>query len=106
MSQFVLPGGQTLPAYEPAVSMERALSADELEHGLYYAGRLGATMMIARWHARKRRFVFAEYTLGCLRVRSVAHASDGATRERFTPLSRAEPKGVLRVSDYAFETAR
>ena len=105
MRQFVLPGGQQLSLNVPPASTERGLSSEELEHGAYYTGMVGATAAIARWHAKKRRFVFGEYALGGQRVRSVAHAGDGATAERFTPLTRIEPKDSYRVSDYAFETA-
>lgn len=105
MSEFVLPGGQQPWLQVPPASAERGLSAKELEHGAYYAGKLGATAVIARWHAKKRRFVFGEYALGGQRVRSIAHVADSATGERFTPLTRIEPKDSYRVSDYAFETA-
>jgi hypothetical protein len=106
MSEFVLAGGQTLALPEPAVSIEPQVSGGELEHGLYYAGKLGATVAIARWHARKRRFVFVEYALGSQQVRAVAYTADGANGEGFTPLARIEPRAASRVSDYAFETAR
>jgi len=106
MSQFILPGGQPFRLQAPPAPTEQGLSSDQLEHGVYYAGKLGAGAAIARWHAKKRRFVFGEYALGRQHVRSVAHAADGATGERFIPLTRIEPKDACRVSDYAFETAR
>ena len=106
MNEFILPGAQTFPLPEPVVSIERQVSAGELEHGLYYAGKLGAKVAIARWHARKRRFVFVEYALGSQQVRAVAYTADGANGEGFTPLARIEPRAASRVSDYAFETAR
>jgi hypothetical protein len=105
MGQLVLPGGQPFSRDVPPASTERGLSSEDLEHGAYYAGKLGATAVIARWHAKQRRFVFGEYALGGQRVRSVAHVADSATGERFTPLTRIEPKDSYRVSDYAFETA-
>jgi hypothetical protein len=105
MSEFVLPGGQQPWLQVPPASAERGLLVKELEHGVYYAGKLGATAAIARWHASKRRFVFTEYALGRQHVRSVAHVADSASGERFTPLTKIEPKDSYRVSDYAFETA-
>jgi hypothetical protein len=110
MNQFLLPGGQPLTLYPPLVSAEQvlpppaALALETLEHGAYYAGTLGVTPAVARWHAKKRRFVFGEFTLGRQRVRSVAHVADSATGERFIPLSKAVLKDTYRVSDYAFET--
>jgi hypothetical protein len=75
-----------------------------LEHGAYYAGKLSGKPAVARWHAKKRRFVFEEFTLGRQHVRSVAHVADSATVERFIPLFKIEPKDTCRVSEYAFET--
>jgi len=105
MSQFVLPGGQPFRLHARPALSEQGLSSQQLEHGVYYAGKLGAAAAIARWHAKKRRFVFGEYTLGRQHVRSVAHAGDSATGEGFIPLTKIEPKHTYRVSDYAFETA-
>jgi hypothetical protein len=110
MSDFVLPDGQTFMLYAPLVSAEQPLSSPAglasgtLEHGAYYAGKLGMRAAVARWHAKKQRFVFEEFALGRLCVRSVAHVSESATGERFIPLSKTEPKDTYRVSDYAFET--
>jgi hypothetical protein len=113
MSQFVLPGEQPfalqvpLASAEQPVSTPEALALETLEHGAYYAGKVGVTPTVARWHAKKRRFVFAEFTMGQSRLRSLAHVadSDRRTEERFVPLSRPEPQNSYRVSDYAFETA-
>ena len=81
------------------------LHAEALVHGDYYAGKLGVKAVVARWHAKKRRFVFEEFVLGGNRVRSVPHALDAASGERFIPLAKIEPKNEQRLSDYAFETA-
>ena len=106
MSAFVLPGGQAFQLDSQPVPMEPGvLSTEQLEHGVYYAGKLAATPVIARWHAKKRRFVFGEYALGGQRVRSVTHVADGATGEQFAPHTKTEPTAAYRVSDYAFETA-
>ena len=109
MSQFAIPGGQRVT---PAASAERVASTSDvlaletLEHGAYYFGKIGVTPMVARWHAKKRRFVFGEFSLGQHRVRSLAHIADThrGTEDRFVPLARPEPKDAHRVSDYAFET--
>jgi len=110
MSKFVAgeqPFGLCAP---PVVAEPQPLSAlavlplDTLEHGAYYAGNLGTTPAVTRWHAKKRRFVFGEFSLGRQRVRSVAHVAENGTAERFIPLSKQEPKDSYRVSDYAFET--
>ncbi len=77
---------------------------ETLEHGAYYEGKLGVRSAVARWHAKKRRFVSGEFTLGRHCVRSVAHVADSATGERFIPLSKTAPKDTYRVSDYAFDT--
>ena len=106
MSEFALRGQRRVRPYPPPASaQEEVLSPDALEHGAYYSGKLGATATIARWHARKRRFVFGEYALGHERVRSVAHIAESATGDRFAPLTKIEAKHACRVSDYAFETA-
>jgi hypothetical protein len=111
---LVLPGGQpfalhvtpSAPTTEnQPLSAVGVLAPETLEHGAYYAGRLGATPAIARWHAKKRRFVFGEHTLGRQRVRAVSHIADGGKAEAFAPLSKTQPKDTYRVSDYAFETA-
>jgi hypothetical protein len=110
MSHFVLPDGAPFTLHAPPISAEQplsspaALGSETLEHGAYYAGKLAVRSAVARWHAKKRRFVFAEFTLGRHCMRSVAHVADSATEERFAPLSKTEPKDTCRVSDYAFET--
>jgi hypothetical protein len=110
MRHFVLPDESTFPRHAPLVSNERpssspvGLASQALEHGAYYAGYLGREPAVARWHSKKRRFVFSEFTLGRLCVRSVTHVAEGTTGERFIPLSKTEPKDANRVSDYAFET--
>jgi hypothetical protein len=106
MSKLVV-GGQP---YAAPVSVEQSLCAlaalplEALEHGAYYAGNLGAAPAVTRWHAKKRRFVFGEFTLGRQRVRSVPHAAENGAAEGFIPLSKTEPKDRYRLSDYAFET--
>jgi hypothetical protein len=110
MSRFVLPDGPPFTLHVPLVSAEQpssssvGLGSETLEHGAYYAGNLGTKPAVARWHAKKRRFVFGEFALGRLCVRSVTHVAEGTTGERFIPLSKTEPKDANRVSDYAFET--
>jgi hypothetical protein len=110
MSKYALPG-QPSGLYAPPALAERQPSSapaplplEALEHGAYYAGNLGATPAVTRWHAKKRRFVFGEFILGRQQVRSVAHIAENAAAEHFIPLSRTEPKDSCRVSDYAFET--
>jgi len=75
-----------------------------LDHGAYYTGKLGVKPVVARWHAKRRRFVFEEFALGGKRVRSVPHALDAASGERFIPIAKIEPKNEQRLSDYAFDT--
>ena len=106
MSELVLPIGQAFRLHGPPAPTEPGLASEQLEHGVYYAGKLGAAAAIARWHAKNRRFVFGEYALGRQHVRSVPHVADGASGERFIPLTRVEPKDTYRVSEYAFETTR
>jgi len=89
----------------PARPAHAGLSGEALEHGGYYAGKLGLTSVVARWHAKRRRFVFEEFALGGKRVRSVPHALDATSGERFIPLAKIEPTNDQRLSDYAFETA-
>jgi len=112
MRHLELLDGQAFGPYAPLVSAEQHLLAapavlpvEGLEHGAYYAGTLGVTPAVARWHAKKQRFVFGEFTLGQQRVRTVAHITDVKVEERFIPLSKTEPEDAYRVSDYAFETA-
>jgi len=88
----------------PARTAHAGMHADALQHGSYYAGKLGVKAVVARWHAKKRRFVFEEFVLGGNRVRSVPHALDAASGERFIPLAKIEPKNEQRLSDYAFDT--
>ena len=82
-----------------------ALPIKTLAHGAYYVGKLGVTTTVARWHAKKQRFLFEEFNFGQQRVRSVVHATASGPEERFFPLSRIEPNNTQRLSDYAFETA-
>jgi len=96
---------RTPPPARPARSAHAGLHAEALVHGDYYAGKLGVKAVVARWHAKRRRFVFEEFALGANRVRSVPHALDVTSGERFIPLAKIEPKNEQRLSDYAFETA-
>ena len=96
---------RTPPPARPARSAHAGLHAEALEHGSYYAGKLGVKPVVARWHAKRRRFVFEEFALGANRVRSVPHALDATSGERFIPIAKIEPKNEQRLSDYAFETA-
>ena len=107
MNQLLLRDGQAFRRQsQPMPARKTVLAPAALEHGVYYAGTLGGATGVARWHAKKRRFVFGEYALGSQRVRSVAHVADQkADGGRFVPLARIEPKDAYRVSDYAFETA-
>jgi len=107
MTQLLLRDSQAFRRQsQPMPARKTVLGPTALEHGVYYAGTLGGATGVARWHAKKRRFVFSEYALGSQRVRSVAHLADQkAEGERFAPLARIEPKDAYRVSDYAFETA-
>ena len=93
------------PPARPARPGHAGLHAEALVHGDYYAGKLGVKAVVARWHAKRRRFVFEEFALGANRVRSVPHALDATSGERFIPLGKIEPKNEQRLSDYAFETA-
>ena len=58
MNEFLLLDGQPFRLSVPALSEEEqvALPLEALEHGAYYAGKLGVTPAVARWHAKKRRF--------------------------------------------------
>jgi hypothetical protein len=113
VSDFVLPDGEPPALYVRLVPTEQqasspgVLALETLEHGAYYAGKVGVTPTVARWHGKKRRFVFGQFSLGQQRLRSLAHIADNdrGTEERFIPLSKPEPKDSYRVSDYAFETA-
>jgi len=96
----VTPGDPGRPRPEAAIGLAA------LEHGAYYAGRLGPTRCVARWHARKRRFVLERYVLGAKQLIAAAHVDEGGTLETFAPLTRTEPNPACSLSDYAFETAR
>jgi hypothetical protein len=104
-------GRRLVPRVPPAPPPKQPLSAagalrpETLEHGAYYAGKLGSARGVARWHAKKHRFVYAEYSLGTRQVRTAAHIDEGGTPQVFVPVARIEPKDNHRVSDYAFETA-
>jgi hypothetical protein len=111
MSQLLLPGAQPFVPFEPSVLAEPqavwasvALPLESLEHGAYYAGKLGATPAVARWHAKRRRFVLGEIILGRQRVKTVAHVACRGSREWFAPSSKTAPNDTCQVSDFAFET--
>ena len=111
MSKLVLPSRRASSPYPSLFPVEQqtsaaptALSPGTLEHGAYYAGKLGAVPAVARWHAKKRSFVFREFILGRECIRSIPHVADAGTGERFIPLSKTEPKNAQHISDYAFET--
>jgi len=112
MRQFQFPrrkpldrsGVSSMPSGQRALPAGAVLAPEACEHGAYYAGWLGSTSAIVRWHAVKRRFVFGEYNLGGPRIKAVAHISDRGEAEGFAPLSKTEPKDAHRISDYAFET--
>jgi hypothetical protein len=107
MSEFQLPGGTPFQPFEPGREPSEAgvLRPELLEHGAYYAGKIGAVSAIARWHARKQRFVFGQFNFGRHRVTSIPHVAEKGTGERFAPISKTGPTDTSRVSDYAFESA-
>jgi hypothetical protein len=112
MGNWISRGGRRLlPRVPPAPTVKQPLSAagalhpEALEHGAYYAGKLGSVRGVARWHAKKRRFVYAEYSLGMQQLRVAAHVDEGGTPRVFIPIAKTEPKDAHRVSDYALETA-
>ena len=107
MSEFQLPGGTPFQPFEPGRESSEAgvLRPELLEHGAYYAGKIGAVSAIARWHARKQRFVFGQFNFGRHRVTSIPHVAEKGSGERFAPTTKTGPTDTSRVSDYAFETA-
>lgn len=113
MIDLVLPGGEPFALYEAPrastdkqeLSAARVLPPEVLEHGAYYVGRFEYAPAIARWHAKKRRFLFGEHTLGRRLIRAVLHVADESTPEAFALLSKTQVKEAYRISDYAFETA-
>jgi hypothetical protein len=107
----ILLGGQSYALHAPPTQAEKqtlcaagVLGTETLEHGAYYAGQLGSSPAIARWHQKKRRFVYAQYTMGSPRVKSIPHLDDAGTGDVFLPLSKTQPKSAERVTEYAFET--
>jgi hypothetical protein len=110
MGLFRMPAGRPVKSFKPQLSAERrpsqpgVLSPDMLEHGAYYAGRIAGARAVARWHAKKQRFVFGEFTLGRQHIRSLVHIEERRAGEWFAPFYKSTPKESSRVSDYAFET--
>ena len=112
MADLILLGGQSYALHAPPTQAEKqtlcaagVLHSEALEHGAYYAGQMRSAPATARWHKRKRRFVYTQYTMGSPGVRAIPHLDDGGTGEVFLPLSKTLPKSAERVTDYAFETA-
>ena len=111
MGLFRLPGGRPVKSFKPQLSTQRrpsqpgVLSPDMLEHGAYYAGRIASARVVARWHAKKQRFVVGEFTFGRQHVRSLVHIDERRVGEWFAPFYKSDPKDSSRISDYAFETA-
>lgn len=106
MTGFVVINLPSLDPQAQAMSdVTQALPVASLEHGAYYAGKLNASPIVARWHAKKRRFVFEEYAVGRKHTRSVAHVQDCKSGDGFAPLAMASISANGGVSDYAFETA-
>jgi hypothetical protein len=91
-------------AAQRALLERKALSPDTLLHGAYYNGLLGDTTTIGRWHARNRRFVFWEHSMGEPKLKAAPHVADAGAGVRFAPLSRQESEGGNHISDFAFET--
>ena len=113
MSNVILFGGLSFvldapvaPTGQRAPSPAAAIDVGALEHGVHYTGRLRSEASIARWHAKKQRFVHAEYAVGRQRVGTVEYVDDSNARDGFCPLSQTSPREGCRISDYAFETAR
>jgi hypothetical protein len=75
------------------------------EHGAYYTGKIGAVSAIARWHAKKQRFVFGQFNFGRHRVTSIPHVVEQGPGETVRAVIQSGPTDTSRVSDYAFETA-
>jgi hypothetical protein len=108
----ILLGGQAYALHAPPTPAEKqtlcaagVLRTEALEHGAYYAGQLRSSSATARWHQKKRRFVYAQYAMGSPQVKTIPHLDDAGTGDLFLPLSKTQPKGAERVTEYAFETA-
>ena len=110
MGLFRLPGGRSVKSFKPQPSPQRrpsqpgVLSPDMLEHGAYYAGRIVSARVVARWHAKRQRFVLGEFIFGRQHARSLVHIDQRRAGEWFAPFYKSIPKESSRISDYAFET--
>lgn len=100
MGLFRLPGSRPVKSFKPQLSTQRrpsqpgVLSPDMLEHGAYYAGRIASARVVARWHAKRQRFVLGEFTFGRERGRSSisTNAGQGSGLRRFTnPFRKSLP---------------
>jgi hypothetical protein len=104
INDLVLLGGRAFVLHEPPTLAEKqalyaagVLCPERLEHGVSYAGLLRSRPVFARWHARKRRFVYAEYTMASQQVRAIRNAFIGTENCRLMPVS--EPAWGLRSRD-------
>lgn len=95
-----------LTAAQKALLERKVLPLNSLRHGAYYNGLLDDAMIIGRWHAEKRRFVFWEHNMSLPGSKAVPHVADLGTGARFAPLALQESAGGFHISDFALETAR
>jgi hypothetical protein len=103
------PAGQEKPnltAAQKALLDRKVLPLATLVHGDYYAGFLGDTNTIGRWHAHRRRFVAWEHEMGQAKLKAAPHVADAGTGARFAPLSPKQAESTCHVSDFALETTR
>jgi hypothetical protein len=80
------------------------LPPEKLQHGAHYSGEFGQATILARWHSKKRCFVYWHIALGRKTAKTAPHVVHAHTEEMFIPVAEKEPTDDQRISDYAFET--
>ena len=86
--------------------MGQALPENALLHGTYYSGYLNNTPCIARWNARKHRFVMWEQSAGAPKLKAALHVSDPGVGAHFAAVTPMKSDAGYHVSDFALETTR
>jgi len=113
MTQASIPAGSRpvvrvrprITAAHKALLEHKVTPINSLHHGAYYSGFLDDATATCRWNAEKRRFVFWDQAMQQPGSKTIPHVADLGPGPRFAPISRQEPDGKSRVSDFTLVTA-
>ena len=91
---------------QKALQDSKALPENALLHGAYYSGFLDNMPIVARWNAKKHRFVMWEHNAGAPKLKAALHVGDPGIAAHFAAVFPLKSVAGNHVSDFALETTR